>query len=140
MGLVEITAGQGDLRQSMELLLRAICFRTLWNAGRGSRALALVLLAGEQLNETPFAQADLIGDVRDGAIREAPKIADGEVYRGCGGSSGMNYFFQKSTLERSKLGFRSLGFQQALAQMAGLDAPQVSSETSVSLQLAGRQV
>src|ERR1035438_10620141 len=96
MRLVEIATGQGDLRpidafraarNVPQHLLKALYAAV--KLGRQSN------LPGEQLNEPPVAQTNLIGHAGNRAIRQASKTADGEVHRRMGRSKRLWPFGQQ---------------------------------------------
>src|ERR1700733_5982830 len=83
MGLVEIAGVQTGYRPIDALAPAGYVTQDLLETLNAAEKLGCQSdLLGEELNEAPFAQPDLIGHARDGTIRQAAEIADGKLNGG----------------------------------------------------------
>src|ERR1700683_1666571 len=93
MGLVEIAAAQSDFRPIDALAAAGYVTQDLLETLNAAEKLGCQSdLLGEELNEAPFAQPDLIGHARDRTIRQGGEISDGKLNGGGGGGPGVWQF------------------------------------------------
>ena len=124
MRLVEITAGQSDIgpldppprSNEMQHLLKAL------DAAKQLGCQPHFFI--ENLDEPPWAEADLLGHVRDWAwVRHVVELLQ---RKGDGGMprQGPGGLRQKGLFEDTEFGLWCSGFEQLLTQVAGVSAPQ----------------
>src|ERR1700691_348742 len=141
MGLVEIAAAQSDFRPIDALAAADYVTQDLLETLNAAEKLGCQSdLLGEELNEAPFAQPDLIGHARDGTIRQAAEIADGKLNGGVRRLRTFGNSIEQRALENIEFRLRGFGREQLLAQEAGFGTPQRVERHVLVLQLVGGQL